>query len=99
MKVWDELTFDEVQNVFHKWMSHVARVLENGESTLLSQYEMVSSHVVNLKIGGGQKLSLPLYSGDAEICVPPTEFSEVLYLITSYTNILRHMGVSVQANG
>jgi hypothetical protein len=65
--------------------------LRMEESTLLSQYEMVSSRVVNLKIGGSRKLALPLYSDDAEICVPPTEFYEVLYLITSHTNILRHM--------
>jgi hypothetical protein len=29
-----------------------------GESILLNKYEIVSSHVVNLKIGGGRKLSL-----------------------------------------
>jgi hypothetical protein len=23
-KVWDEFTFDEVQSVFHNWMSHFA---------------------------------------------------------------------------
>jgi hypothetical protein len=27
-KVWDELTFDEVQNVFQDWMSHLAWVIE-----------------------------------------------------------------------
>jgi hypothetical protein len=29
-KILDELTFDEVQSVFHNWMSRLARVLENG---------------------------------------------------------------------
>jgi hypothetical protein len=29
-KVWDELTFDEVQIVFHNWMSGLAWVIENG---------------------------------------------------------------------
>jgi hypothetical protein len=29
-KMWDELTFDEVQSVFHNWMSRLAWVLENG---------------------------------------------------------------------
>jgi hypothetical protein len=29
-KVWDELTFDEVQTVFHDWMSRLAWVVENG---------------------------------------------------------------------
>jgi hypothetical protein len=28
-KVWDELTFDEVQSIFHNWMSHLAWVTEN----------------------------------------------------------------------
>jgi hypothetical protein len=28
-KVWDELTFDEVQSVFHNWMPHFAWVIEN----------------------------------------------------------------------
>jgi hypothetical protein len=57
-KVCDELTFDEVQSVFHKWMSRLAWVIENGEEYILQKYETVSSHVVNLKIGGGQELSL-----------------------------------------
>jgi hypothetical protein len=29
-KIWDELTFDEVQSVVHNWMSHLAWVIENG---------------------------------------------------------------------
>jgi hypothetical protein len=28
-KVWDELTFDEVQSVFHNWMIRLAWVIEN----------------------------------------------------------------------
>jgi hypothetical protein len=28
-KVWDEPTFEEVQSVFHNWMSHVAWVIKN----------------------------------------------------------------------
>jgi hypothetical protein len=30
MKEWDELIFDEVQSVFHNWMSRLAWVIENG---------------------------------------------------------------------
>jgi hypothetical protein len=33
-------------------------LLRMGESISLNQYEMVSSHVVTLKIGGGRELSL-----------------------------------------
>jgi hypothetical protein len=29
-KVWDELTFNEVQGIFHYWMSPLAWVIENG---------------------------------------------------------------------
>jgi hypothetical protein len=28
-KVWDGLTFDDVQSVFHNWMSRPARIIEN----------------------------------------------------------------------
>jgi hypothetical protein len=50
-KVWDRLIFDEMQGVFHNWMSRLAWVIENGEAILSNKCEMVSSHVVNLKIG------------------------------------------------
>jgi hypothetical protein len=30
MKVWDGLTFNEVQSVFHNWMKRLAWVIENG---------------------------------------------------------------------
>jgi hypothetical protein len=39
-KVWDELTFDEVESVFHNWMSGLAWILENGKNILLDKYEM-----------------------------------------------------------
>jgi hypothetical protein len=29
LKVWDELTFNEAQSVFHNWMSRLASVIEN----------------------------------------------------------------------
>jgi hypothetical protein len=29
-KIWDEFTFDEVQSVFHNWMSRLAWVIGNG---------------------------------------------------------------------
>jgi hypothetical protein len=29
-KVWDELTFNEVQSAFHNWMSRLTSVIENG---------------------------------------------------------------------
>jgi hypothetical protein len=28
-KVWDELTFDEVQSAFHNWLSRLAWVIAN----------------------------------------------------------------------
>jgi hypothetical protein len=34
-KVWDDLTFDDVQRVFHNWMNCSARAIKNdGEYTL-----------------------------------------------------------------
>jgi hypothetical protein len=33
--VWDELTFDEVQSVFHKEMSRFAWVIENGRGYII----------------------------------------------------------------
>jgi hypothetical protein len=27
---WDDLTFDEVQSVFHNWMNRLRLVIENG---------------------------------------------------------------------
>jgi hypothetical protein len=35
MRVWDELTFDEVQSVFHNWMSRRAWVIENGRERII----------------------------------------------------------------
>jgi hypothetical protein len=29
-KVWNELTFDEVQSIFHNWMRRLAWVIGNG---------------------------------------------------------------------
>jgi hypothetical protein len=57
-KVWDELCFDPVQSAFHNWINCPAWMTANGESILLNKYEMISSRVVNLKIGGGRELSL-----------------------------------------
>jgi hypothetical protein len=34
-KVWDELTFDEVQSVFHNWTSRLTWVIENEEESIL----------------------------------------------------------------
>jgi hypothetical protein len=36
-KVWDELTFDEVQSFFHNWMSCLASVIENGRECIIEQ--------------------------------------------------------------
>jgi hypothetical protein len=47
-KVGDELTFDEVQSVFHNWMPVLHELLEMQ----LKRYEPVFSRVENLKIGG-----------------------------------------------
>jgi hypothetical protein len=33
--VWDELTFDEVQSVFHNWMSGLAWVIKNGREHII----------------------------------------------------------------
>jgi hypothetical protein len=30
MKIWDKLTFDEMQSVIHNWLSRLAWVIENG---------------------------------------------------------------------
>jgi hypothetical protein len=37
-KVWNGLTFDEMQSVFHNCMSRLAWVIENGESILLNDF-------------------------------------------------------------
>jgi hypothetical protein len=52
-KVWDGLFVDELQSMFHNWMSRLARVIENGERMSLNKYEMVSWHVMNLRFGRG----------------------------------------------
>jgi hypothetical protein len=59
-KVWDELTFDEVQSAFHNWMSILHSLLRIGERLLLNKHEIISLHIVNLKIGVGGELSVPL---------------------------------------
>jgi hypothetical protein len=33
----NDLTFDEVQSVFHNWKNRFGWVIENGESTLLNK--------------------------------------------------------------
>jgi hypothetical protein len=58
-KIWDDLIFDEIQSVIGNWMSPPAQVFENEESLFLKKYGIVSSHGLNLKIGGGRKLSSP----------------------------------------
>jgi hypothetical protein len=52
-KVWEERTFDKMQSVFHNWMIRLASAIENRGEYAIKKYEMVSSHVTNLKIGGG----------------------------------------------
>jgi hypothetical protein len=49
MTVWDELTFDEGQNVFQNWMNCLACVIENGDEYIT---EMIPSYAVNLKLEG-----------------------------------------------
>jgi hypothetical protein len=34
-KVWDELTFDEVQTVIHNWMSRLEWVIKNGGESII----------------------------------------------------------------
>jgi hypothetical protein len=34
-KVWDELTFDEVQSVFYNWMSRLAWLIKNGREHII----------------------------------------------------------------
>jgi hypothetical protein len=53
--VWDELIFDEMQSIFHDWISHLAWGIKNGESILLNKTEMISSYRENLKIGAGDR--------------------------------------------
>jgi hypothetical protein len=37
MKVWDEVTFDEMQSVFHDWMIRLAWVFETGGGYIIKQ--------------------------------------------------------------
>jgi hypothetical protein len=37
MKVWDELTFDEMHSVFHNWMNRFAWIIENGGEFIAEQ--------------------------------------------------------------
>jgi hypothetical protein len=58
--VWDELTFDEVQSIFHNWMSCLARVIENGGESILESIQngfLVCSESQNQR--GRRKLSRP----------------------------------------
>jgi hypothetical protein len=34
-KVWDELTFNEVQSIFHNWMSHLACAIANEREYII----------------------------------------------------------------
>jgi hypothetical protein len=38
MKPWDQLAFDEMQSVFHHWMSRLAWVIENGGEYIIEYY-------------------------------------------------------------
>jgi hypothetical protein len=57
-KVWDKLTLDGMQSVFHNWMVPLTWILENEDNKFLNKHEIVSSRVVNLKLGGGREFSL-----------------------------------------
>jgi hypothetical protein len=50
---WTDLTFDEVQSVFHNWMNRFRWFFENGESTLLNQDGSVYLCLLSDGIGGG----------------------------------------------
>jgi hypothetical protein len=39
-RVWDDLTFDDIQSVFQNWMSHLAWVSRTGESMLTNEKEV-----------------------------------------------------------
>jgi hypothetical protein len=49
---WNDLTFDEVQSVFHNWMNRLRWVIENGESTLLNRDGFVYLCLLGDGIGG-----------------------------------------------
>jgi hypothetical protein len=50
---WNDLTFDEVQSVFHNWMNRLRWVIENGGSTLLNKDGSVYLCLLSDGIGGG----------------------------------------------
>jgi hypothetical protein len=57
---WNDLTFDEVQSVFHDLMNRLRWVIENGGITLLNKDGSVYLRLLSDGIrGGGRGLSLP----------------------------------------
>jgi hypothetical protein len=59
---WNDLTFDEVQGVFHNWMNRFRWSLRTGESTLLNKGGSVYLCLLSDGIGGGTRDFLyPLY--------------------------------------
>jgi hypothetical protein len=50
--VWNDLTFNEAQSVFHNWMNRLKWVIENGESILLNKDEYVYLCLLSNGIGG-----------------------------------------------
>jgi hypothetical protein len=50
---WNDLTFDEIQRVFHNWNKRFRWVIENGESTLLNKDGSVYLCLLSDWTGGG----------------------------------------------
>jgi hypothetical protein len=56
---WNDLTFADVQSLFHNWRNRLRWVIENGESTLLNENESVYLCLLNDEIRGGRGPFLP----------------------------------------
>jgi hypothetical protein len=60
-RIWDGLTFENVESVRPNWVIRLAWVIENGESVLTNKKEIQCLCFMDVEIGGRPGLSLPLY--------------------------------------
>jgi hypothetical protein len=49
---WNSLILDEVQRVFHNWMSRLADPSRMADIRLLNKRDIIPSYFLNVKIGG-----------------------------------------------
>jgi hypothetical protein len=65
---WNDRTFNEVQGVFHNWMTDLDGSLRTGESTFLNKDGSIYLCLLSDRIGGGPgiffTLCNSLYEGD-----------------------------------